>query len=241
MRILTSMISLCVLLVSTVSIANAQTNTRYTPNRRSAPSATVPLQSIHAEPVARPANEKASALVSQLVNNGTRFQLICRGGTELGISLTGGDTNIGSALSGWASSNPLIMEIHFNASPQAPDQTGRNLQPGQCSPAFFSLPGISATYILQQVSENGSVSGLKSLPAEIQLAAELKAQDQTDWRASSLRVKEYEDYMRSPDHFWSFVVVDSGQGYLAENGGSSDWHPEFSKPPFLFQKYDNKK
>ncbi len=147
-------------------------------------------------------------LLTKPVNNGSVFQLICRGGPGLRFSTTGGF------------GHPVIMSIDFKLSMQPPDPSGRNLQPGQCSPADFPLSRFDPTQIQQEVSGDGKVGQSQPLPGE-QFPHLLDA---------SVRVQHYIDYLTDPKNYWSFNLYDIGKGYFGSTYGQY-WKPEFYKPP----------
>jgi hypothetical protein len=170
-------------------------------------------------------------LNAKLVNDGNDFQLICRAGPDLRVSDTYSVT--GTAI---VTSAAWLWRIAFSRSTQ-PAHSGRNLQPGQCSPAEFSL-------------RDGD-------PAQIQIPSPLDS-PWTDygglypWEKSlkigtlpSERATKLMEYLKDPQNYWSFFVKDDGQGdfmagvsrYWKDGQGdfpagfSQYWKPEFYKGP----------
>ncbi len=138
------------------------------------------------------------APVMDRVNKGADFQLICRGGTQLrvfGLSLSEGGT----------------LQVVFNRSTQPPDRTGRNLQPGQCSPADFQLRVFDPVHIWNT----------------IRVAAD--AGEDERWSG----LQNIQEYLKDPNHYWSFTVFSAGYmgwDYLQARD-SRYWKPEFYKGP----------
>ena len=143
------------------------------------------------------------------INGGATFQLICRGGPGLRISSTGG-------WNAWGLD--LVMSIDFKASTQPPDSSGRNLQPAQCSPARFSLVKVDPTQIRQQALTVGQVYTSEPLPAVLGAQSYL-----VDAAVYDDAVK----YLKDPNHYWSFMVYDTGDRYFLTTHGEY-WKPEFA-------------
>lgn len=163
--------------------------------------------------------EPAAALIPGPVNDGAGFQLICRGGPGLRVAIS----NVRMASNGPTSwFQVATMTLDFNRSTQPPDRTGRNLQPGQCSPAQLSLRD--------------------SDPAQIQDT--ITAGDAGAWDNSAQAAETRPDsdniprYLKNPDHYWSFAAADLGDGYLRA-GDSRYWKPEFYKGPLTSATYES--
>jgi hypothetical protein len=156
----------------------------------------------------------AAALIPGPVNDGEAFQLICRGGPGLRIRLSEPwmAQAAGDLPGGIRFRLVSTMTVDFNRSPQPPDRSGRNLQPGQCSPADFQL-GDSAPVQIRDVVDVGDTWG-----------------DSPDVAESIPRAGNIPRYLGDPDHYWSFPASDSGSGYFASRN-SRHWKPGFHKGP----------
>src|SRR5687768_8579004 len=135
MRIHTQAIVLGLLAMSMIAVAGAQI-------RISTSTSTTAVQHEIAAPVHSPAND------------GAGFQLICRGGQRLRV----GSSDMRQApatsdLPPWV----LIstMTVDFDRSAQAPDRSGRNLRPGECSPVGFQLRDTDPTRLQSDLVTNG--------------------------------------------------------------------------------------
>ena len=150
-------------------------------------------------------------LNAKLVNDGSQFQLICRGGPALRVSTKRVQAPDGS----WIRSDWLIT---FNQSTQ-PARSGRNLQPGQCGPAEFRLSDNAPTAIQTEVNDDGSLPEVGLYP----------------WEKSSLedankRLGKFIEYLKDPQNYWSFFVKDDGEGEFMANY-SQYWKPDLYKGP----------
>ncbi len=126
------------------------------------------------------------------VNDGKGFQLICRAGPGLQI-----DGNYDQGAFTWA--------ISFSHS-TAPAHSGRTLQPGQCSPAEFSLRNSEPAELETIMSDNGAVWGIDLYPWE-------KSIEEVALLDASTRLSKFRDYLHDPQNYWSFFVKDNGDGY----------------------------
>ncbi|MDX6446270.1 MAG: hypothetical protein QOH71_3344 [Blastocatellia bacterium] len=143
----------------------------------------------------------------KLVNDGTVFQLICRGGSGLHID---GNYDLGA----------FTWPIAFSHS-TAPAHSGRTLQPGQCSPAEFSLRDSDPAELETVMQENGAVQGIILYPWE-------KSIEEVAQLDPSTRLIKFRDYLHDPKNYWSFFVKDYGDGYFIADY-SKDWQPELYK------------
>lgn len=107
---------------------------------------------------------RGSAVLITPVNNGASFQLICRGGPGLRVSNRTVQVSGGLFGPGYRDD----WSIAFLHSTQPPDASGRNLQPGQCSPTTFSLSTVNPTDIQTRIEDNGSLRGVVLYPWEKQ-------------------------------------------------------------------------
>jgi hypothetical protein len=197
------------------------------------------------EQVARPSSGQRSAVV-QPVNNGLPFQLICRGGPGLRVSM-----------SRWVVPQPLPKDrlipctpdylggcarrvydwsIAFSASSQPPDRSGRNLRPGECSPATFPWRSSDAAEIQALINDDGSLQGVELYPWERSSAdANIGA---------SKRTQNFLNFLKNPANYWSFQVqqtynyqlllTSSGEydeGFFFPVAYSQYWRPEFYHGP----------
>ncbi|MFL6228115.1 MAG: hypothetical protein ACJ741_04990, partial [Pyrinomonadaceae bacterium] len=79
--------------------------------------------------------DTSAAVIPKFVNSGSPFQLICRGGQ--GLLITTSDSRPdpqGRGFPPYAYAPITTMRVSFQRSTQPPTGSGRNLQPGQCSP-----------------------------------------------------------------------------------------------------------
>ncbi len=153
-------------------------------------------------PNAQPGGDRRGR-VKRLVNNGSAFRLICRGGPGLGRKVSVPFLANEPGVLGIAFRHFVYpITVDFQRSTQPPDRAGRNLQPGQCSPTEFQLRNFDPTQI--RISE--------SVP--------LKE-----------NVQDYllRDYLNDPNQYRDFSgVVDSGNGYFRADASHS-WKPELYK------------
>lgn len=156
------------------------------------------------------------------VNKGESFWLICRGGPSLAISTSGaGPAPAWMNLPPWALISTLIVD--FAHSPLPPDRSGRNLQPGQCSPAEFQFSASDPTQLQQVMNLNGQwEQAMKGLPED---TSENVAEKYPD-------IRNTPPYLRDPNHYWRFGLADGGEPYL-QSGGSGFWKPSMYRglPP----------
>jgi hypothetical protein len=143
------------------------------------------------------------------VNDGTGFQLICRAGAGLRV-----DGNYDQGAFTWA--------ITFSHS-TAPAHSGSNLQPGQCSPAEFSLRDGDPAELETIMNDNGAIRGIELYPWE-------KSIEEVALLDASTRLERFRDYLHDPKNYWSFFVKDNGDGYFLADY-SQYWRPELYKGP----------
>ena len=204
----THAVALGLLAISAISVAGAQTKTGL----------------IAAE------TQRTIGAAHALINDGTGFQLICRGGQRLRV----GSSDMRQApatsdLPPWV----LIstMTVDFDRSAQAPDRSGRNLRPGECSPAGFQLRDTDPTQLQSYVVTNGQWKrGRDGLPED---RAPNVAERYPDAHSIS-------EYLKDANHYWSFLASDSGHGYL-QTSYSRYWKPEFYKGPETSSAYSAEK
>jgi hypothetical protein len=169
---------------------------------------------------------EVAAQVTSPANGGAGFQLICRGGQPLRVGSS--DVRHAPAMSDLP---PWIlistMTVDFDRSAQAPDRSGRNLRPGECSPAGFQLRDTDPTRLQSDLVTNGQWKrGRDGLPED---RAPNVAERYPDAHSIS-------EYLKDANHYWSFLAGDSGQGYLhAYSFGY--WKPEFYKGPETSSTY----
>jgi hypothetical protein len=152
------------------------------------------------------------------VNDGNGFQLICRAGPGLQI-----DGNYDQGAFTWA--------ISFSHS-TAPAHSGRTLQPGQCSPAEFSLRNSEPAELETIMSDNGAVWGIDLYPWE-------KSIEEVALLDASTRLSKFRDYLHDPQNYWAFFVKDHGDGYFVSDY-SQYWKPELYKGPQV-RPFDQRK
>src|SRR5260370_12115446 len=90
-----------------------------------------------------------------------------------------------------------VTLIDFNRSTQPPDRSGRNLQPGQCTPADFPLSSFDPTQI-----QRGRV--IELLPGESYEVISLDPE---------VRNRNYIAYLKNPNTYWSFHVYYTSYRY----------------------------
>ena len=175
------------------------------------------------------------ATLAKPVNNGQSFQMICRGGP--GLTLQADYVGVGTNSWGQARVR-LDWFIKFSRSMQPPDSSGSNLQPGQCSPANFPLGSFDPTQIETQISDDGTVSGIKLYPWE-------KSDDEWFYKTYEAHFKKFQDFLNDPKNYWSFDVQDlKGQEDSGQNGSfmagfSRNWKPEFYTGPQVVPQPDS--
>ncbi len=154
------------------------------------------------------------------LNDGAEFQLICRGGPGWRARLSniiapeqpsfpseigGGDRGTRGSYFFWS--------ITFIQSSLPPDHSGRNLQPGQCSPADFPLGGRD--------------------PAALQARRFSEIYDNYG-AGDSVLFDTLVDYLLNPSNSLSFTVIeeaqDTGERFL-EVTRARHWKPEFYTGP----------
>lgn len=160
------------------------------------------------------ANKTSVATVVRLVDDGADFQLICRGGPGLRIAISEPYVagTKGSFVGGVGLATVSTMTVDFGRSNQLPDRSGRNLKPGQCSPADFLLRDGDATQVRVAISVHDPWD---------------KSADAAETIPSTGTIPRY---LKDPHHFWSFAARDSGNGYL-QAADSRYWKPQFYTGP----------
>lgn len=161
------------------------------------------------------ASSRASGAVrGRLVNEGSGFQLLCRGGPTLRIGLSApwvmqvagnfpGDIRL---------KHVSTMTVDFNRTTQAPDFSGRTLQPGECSPAGFTLPDAAPTQVRVRVNVGTAWDTSAEAAERLPSAGNVPG------------------YLKDANHYWSFLAIDSGEGYFTSTD-SRHWKSEFYKGP----------
>ena len=142
-----------------------------------------------------------AVLLTKPVNNGQGFRLICRAGPGLRISWP-------SPFSGlW---DEQLMLLNFIRSPQPPDSSGRNLQPGECSPVNFQLRSVDPTQIHHKVDHNGEIVGSGRIIGSGQGDREFFPGFPGDNLSltSFERLEKYAEYLKDPKHYWTLFVYD---------------------------------
>jgi hypothetical protein len=162
----------------------------------------------------------------KLVNDGSGFQLICRGGPGLQVS----DKDFtGTGIFGTASI--FAWSFLFSHSTQ-PAHSGRNLQPGQCSPSEFPLRDVDPAEIRTEISDDGTPKGTDLYPWE-------KSLEDVANVGRGVRLTKFLEYLKDPNNYWSFFVKDSGEGYFMADY-SQYWKPELYKGPQV-RPFDQRK
>lgn len=154
------------------------------------------------------------------VNRGVGFWMICRGGPGLRISSGGsGPAPAWMNLPPWASVSTLVMD--FRHSPLPPDRSGRNLQPGECSPEDFQFRTSDLVRIQQVMVLDGQWErSMDGLPEDKSPNVAERYPDITN----------VPPYLRDPNHYWRFGTADHGEGYL-QSGYSRSWTPAMYQGP----------
>ncbi|MFL6229124.1 MAG: hypothetical protein ACJ741_10125, partial [Pyrinomonadaceae bacterium] len=165
--------------------------------------------------------DTSAALIPKFVNKGSRFQLICRGGQ--GLLITTSDSRPdpqGRGFPPYAYAPITTMRVSFQRSTQPPTGSGRNLQPGQCSPADFPLQEADPAQIqVWGVTTDGQWRRERDgIPYD-------KSPEVAERYPDSQNTTEY---LKNPRNYWSFFVTDKGEGYF-EGSESRYWKPEFYK------------
>jgi hypothetical protein len=173
-------------------------------------------------------------LNAKLVNDGNYFQLICRGGP--GLRFDKSDNRPNPDPNQFSADSPITtMIVNFQHSTQ-PAHSGRNLQPGQCSPAEFTLRDTDPAQVQADVPVNGQSNG-QGLP---------EGRDGLPVDRSPIIAERYPDvfniseYLKDPNRYWAFIAEDSGKGYFADAGTGHYWKPEFYKGPQV-RPFDQRK
>lgn len=189
--------------------------------------------------VVRPSETPSSRLIQRL-NGGSAFQLICRGGPGLRVGdsstplpLAPSPPGFGPQSHGvYGPSGPQTFDwsIAFQHSARPPDHTGRNLQPGQCSPADFPLNDRDPAAIQTELDYGaGLLPGVERYPWETSSSAAFPP-------PGSSRIHALLDYLANPANYWSFTVQeeaqDTGERFFSSNA-SRYWRPEFYAGPPL--------
>jgi hypothetical protein len=180
-----------------------------------------PPERVHSNATAVNVRQEATGVAAAVrapgpANDGAGFQLICRGGPALRIDVsepwmtqTDGDFRFKMVSS---------MTVGFERSTQPPDGAGRNLQPGQCSPADFALRDSDPAQIRDKVDVGDTWRNLPNAAESLPRAGNIPA------------------YLKDPSHYWSFQVDDSGDGYF-RSADSRYWKPDFYKGPVSSATY----
>jgi len=117
---------------------------------------------------------------------------------------------------GWFGTGPERILMDFNRSTQEPDPSGRNLQPGQCTPADFPLNSYDPARILGYAGQVPG-DGVDSI-----------------WVHPEVGTQHYIAYLKNPNNYWSFEVYDTGDRYfaahLSEDYYTGYWKPELYRP-----------
>lgn len=161
-----------------------------------------------------------AALAISRTNKGVGFWIICRGGPGLRFSDNGGGpAPVSWNLPGWVRVSTMIMD--FKHSPLPPDRSGRNLQPGECSPEDFQFSGSDPTQIQQMMETFGQWRRtMEGLPEDTSPNVAEKYPDSGN----------VPPYLRDPNHYWRFGAADGGNGYLG-SGYSKYWTPAMYHGP----------
>jgi hypothetical protein len=136
------------------------------------------------------------------------FELRCRGGGRQTFNVTQGQPlPTGETM--------MNLTLNFSAGSEAVSRDGRNLSPGQCSWLDRSFRPGEPTQLRMQVVD----------------FAQLRQQQHGDpVDRSATAAERYPDarnippYLRDTDHYWSFFVSDTKQGFLQVNS-SKFWRP----------------
>ena len=171
-------------------------------------------------------------LNAKLANDGTGFQLVCRGGPGLRFDKSDDrpdprEPNPNQLIIVYSPITTMI--VNFQHSTQ-PAHSGRNLQPGQCSPAEFTLRDTDPAQVQADVPVNGQWDRKREgLPVD---RRPIIAEAYPD-------VFNISEYLKDPNHYWTFWAADSGKGYFDATAGQY-WKPEFYKGPQV-RPFDQRK
>ena len=133
----------------------------------------------------------ASALMQQ------SYELRCRGGGLRFNSTPGSTSSSGDQM--------MNMTVDFTAGTQASGGRGENLKPGQCAWVDRGLRNGEPTQIRLEI---------------VYFAQQQQARHGSPVDRSPTAAENYPDaqnvpqYLNSADHYWSFWVYNSGNGYL---------------------------
>ena len=202
---------LCLLAVTLPGTVRAQDQSVAASRQSAATSTAVDRAYLPTDGATATANSN-TVLAAHRLNNGAAFYLICRGGPGLRI-----DTRDGDLAPAWMNLPPWVyvatLVVDFSHSLLPPDRSGRNLQPGQCSPADFQFRDSDPTQIRQVMTLNGQwEQAMKGLPED---TSPNVAQKYPDLRNTPA-------YLRDPSHYWKFGADDDGELYL-QSGSSEYW------------------
>ena len=125
------------------------------------------------------------------------YELRCRGGGLKFNSTAGSTSSSGDQM--------MNMTVDFNAGTQASGGRGENLKPGQCSWVDRGLRNGEPTQIRLEI---------------VYFAQQQQARHGSPVDRSPTAAENYPDaqnvpqYLNSADHYWSFWVYNTGNGYL---------------------------
>lgn len=140
-------------------------------------------------------------------------ELRCRGSSAMRIQVgEGRSTSIGEQM--------MNMVVTIDPVHKPTDQSGSNLQPGQCAFADWTMPGAMPSLIQQEIVAFGQLkqqlhgSAIDTSPT----AAERFPDGQN-----------VPQYLKVSSHYWSFFVKNNGQGYFVASSGRF-WKPSYISP-----------
>ena len=135
-------------------------------------------------------------------------ELRCRGSSAMRIQVGEGRQS--------STGEPMMnMVVTIQPVSQPTDQWAANLQPGQCAFADWTMPGAMPSLIQQEIVGFAQLrQQLHGSPVDTSPAAAERFPD----------AQNVPQYLKSPGHYWSFFVKNSGQGYFAASYGRF-WKP----------------
>ena len=196
---------------------SAQAQEKLAQDKAAAASADAAFASMAVDRVSSPTDSATAvadaALAVNRVNGGASFWMICRGGPGLRIRSDGimMDAPVTMNLPPWAVVSMMVMD--FSHSPLPPDHSGRNLQPGQCSPEQFQFRDADPTQLRSLMVLHGQWQRtMQGLPEDTSANVAEKYPD----------IINMPPYLGDPNHYWRFGAADTGETYL-EAGYSRFW------------------
>jgi hypothetical protein len=143
------------------------------------------------------------------------FEMRCRGGEALVF-----DKTQGTQLS--TGETMMNMSMNFIAGTQPVSRDGKNLQPGQCSWLDRGLRSGEPTRLKLEIVSFAQLARQRhGTPVDTSPTAAERFPD-----AQNLPI-----YLRDPNHFWSFIIYNTNEGFFLATSHKY-WRPlEFKQRP----------